>query len=127
MTLHTGQKIEVPFEVLIVFSTNLEPRDLVDEAFLRRIRHKIEIGDPTFEEYREIFRRECVGHEITFDEEALGFLLREYYIKPGNPLRACHPRDLLDEIVDIAHYRNTTPMLSRELIQRACKAYFVEL
>ena len=127
LTLHTGQKIEVPFEVLIVFSTNLEPRDLVDEAFLRRIRHKIEIGDPTFEEYREIFRRECVGHEITFDEEALGFLLREYYIKPGNPLRACHPRDLLDEIVDIAHYRNTTPMLSRELIQRACKAYFVEL
>jgi predicted ATPase with chaperone activity len=127
LTLHTGQKIEVPFEVLIVFSTNLEPADLVDEAFLRRIRHKIEIGDPSFEEFREIFRRECVGHDITFDEEGLGFLLREYYIKPGNPLRACHPRDLLDEIVDIAHYRNTTPMLSKELIQRACKAYFVEL
>lgn len=127
LTLHTGQKIEVPFEVLIVFSTNLEPRDLVDEAFLRRIRHKIEIGDPSFEEFREIFRRECISHDITFDEEALGFLLREYYIKPGNPMRACHPRDLLDEIVDIAHYRGTTPMLSRELIQMACKAYFVEL
>lgn len=127
LTLHTGQKIEVPFQVLIVFSTNLEPRDLVDEAFLRRIRHKIEISDPTFEEFREIFRRECANRSIPFDNDALGYLLHEHYIKPGKPLRACHPRDLLDEIVDIAHYRGTSPMLTRELIERACKAYFVEL
>jgi predicted ATPase with chaperone activity len=127
LTLHTGQKIEVPFQVLIVFSTNLEPRDLVDEAFLRRIRHKIEIFDPTFEEFREIFRRECANRNIPFDNDALGYLLHEYYIKPGNPLRACHPRDLLDEIVDISRYRGTAPMLTKELIQRACKAYFVEL
>jgi predicted ATPase with chaperone activity len=127
LTLHTGQKIEVPFEVLIVFSTNLEPSDLVDEAFLRRIRHKIDITDPTFEEFREIFRRECKGHEIPFDDEVLGYLLHEYYIKPGDPMRACHPRDLLDEIVDICHYRGTTPKLTNELIDKACQAYFVEL
>ena len=57
LTLHTGRKVEVPFDVLVVFSTNLPPKDLVDEAFLRRLRHKIEIGDPSYEEYREIFKR----------------------------------------------------------------------
>ena len=127
LTLHTGQKIEIPFEVLIVFSTNLEPRDLVDEAFLRRIRHKIYVGDPSFDSYREIFRRECAVRNIPFNEEVLAYLLREYYIKPGKPLRACHPRDLVDEIVDIARYKNIQPVLSRELIDRACKAYFVKL
>ena len=127
LTLHTGQKIEVPFEVLIVFSTNLEPSDLVDEAFLRRIRHKIDITDPTFEEFREIFRRECAGHNIAFNEEVLGYLLHEYYIKPNDPMRACHPRDLLDEIVDICHYRGVAPLLTNELIDKACRAYFVDL
>jgi len=127
LTLHTGQMIEVPFQVLIVFSTNLEPRDLVDEAFLRRIRHKIDIVDPTFDEFREIFRRECKLRNIPFDENGLGFLLNEYYIKPNKPIRACHPRDLLDEIVDISRYKGTPPMLSQELIRMACRAYFVDL
>jgi predicted ATPase with chaperone activity len=127
LTLHTGQKIEVPFEVLIVFSTNLEPRDLVDEAFLRRIRHKIYVGDPSFDNYREIFRRECARQNMAFDDEGLAYLLHDYYIKPGKPLRACHPRDLVDEILDIARYLNVAPTLSKELIDRACRAYFVEL
>lgn len=127
LTLHTGQKIEVPFELLIVFSTNLEPRDLVDEAFLRRIRHKIEVGDPSFDIYREIFQRECALRSIAFDKEGLTYLLREYYIKNGRPMRACHPRDLLDEIVDIARYLRISPSLSNDLIDRACRAYFVDL
>jgi predicted ATPase with chaperone activity len=127
LTLHTGQKIEVPFELLIVFSTNLEPRDLVDEAFLRRIRHKIEVGDPSFDTYREIFQRECALRNISFDREGLAYLLRDYYVKIDRPLRACHPRDLLDEILDIARYLNIRPALSRDLIDRACRAYFVEL
>jgi predicted ATPase with chaperone activity len=127
LTLHTGQKIEVPFEVLIVFSTNLEPSELVDEAFLRRIRHKIHVGDPSFDNFREIFIRECAMRNIPFDEDGLGYLLREYYLRPGEPLRACHPRDLADEILDISRYRSITPSLSRELIDMACKAYFVKL
>jgi predicted ATPase with chaperone activity len=127
LTLHTGQKIEVPFEVLIVFSTNLEPRELVDEAFLRRIRHKIYVGDPSFDNYREIFRRECASHDMPFDDEGLAYLLHEYYINPGKPLRACHPRDLIEEILDIARYLDLPPALSRELIDRACRAYFVKL
>jgi predicted ATPase with chaperone activity len=127
LTLHTGQKIEVPFELLIVFSTNLEPSDLVDEAFLRRIRHKIYVGDPSFDNFREILRRECARCGIPFDDDGLAYLLRDYYIKLNRPLRACHPRDLVDEILDIASYLNIPPLLSRELIDRACKAYFVNL
>jgi len=127
LTLHTGRKIEVPFDVLIVFSTNLAPKDLVDEAFLRRIRHKIEIKNPSFEEYREIFRRVCAERGVPYDDRGLAYLLQEYYIKPRRPLRACHPRDIVDQLTDIARYLNVPPVLSQDLIDRACAAYFVEL
>lgn len=127
LTLHTGRKIEVPFDVLIVFATNLAPKDLVDEAFLRRIRHKIEIKNPTFDEYREIFRRVCQQKGVPYDDRGLAYLLQEYYIKPRRPLRACHPRDLVEQLIDIARYLNVPPTLSPELIDRAASAYFVEL
>ncbi len=127
LTLHTGGKIEVPFDVLIVFSTNLAPTDLVDEAFLRRIRHKIEISDPSFEEYREIFKRVCAHKGVPYDDKALAYLLQEHYIKPKRPLRACHPRDLIDQLIDIARYQNRPPVLAKDLIDKACEAYFVEL
>ncbi len=127
LTLHTGRKIEIPFDVLIVFSTNLAPRDLVDEAFLRRIRHKIEIGDPDFEQYAEIFKRMAKAKNMQYDERALGYLLQEYYIKPRRRLRAVHPRDLIEQMVDIAQYMNVPRVISKDLIDRACEAYFVEL
>jgi predicted ATPase with chaperone activity len=127
LTLRTGRKLEIPFDVLIVFSTNLAPKDLVDEAFLRRIRHKIEIGDPSFDEYREIFKRVCEGKGVPYDEKALGYLLQEYYIKRRAKLRAVHPRDLVDQLIDIARYMNVEPRLTKDLIDRACQAYFVEL
>jgi len=127
LTLHTGRKIEVPFDVLIVFATNLAPKDLVDEAFLRRIRHKIHIKDPSFEEYREIFRRVCRERGVPYDDRGLAYLLQKYYIKPKRPLRACHPRDIVDQLCDIARYLNVPPALSPDLIDRAAKAYFVEL
>jgi len=127
LTLRTGRKIEIPFDVLIVFSTNLAPKDLVDEAFLRRIRHKIEISDPSFDEYREIFRHVCEHKNIPYDEKALGYLLQEYYIKRRAKLRAVHPRDLVDQLIDIAKYMNVEPRLTKELIDRACQAYFVEI
>lgn len=127
LTLHTGRKIEIPFDVLIVFSTNLAPKDLVDEAFLRRIRHKIEITDPSFAEYREIFSRMCKHTGVPYDDKALAYLLQEWYIKPRRKLRAVHPRDLLDQLIDIARYHNTKPTLSKDLIDLACEAYFVVL
>jgi len=125
LTLHTGRKIEIPFDVLIVFSTNLEPEELVDEAFLRRIRHKIEIKDPTYDQYREIFRRVCKAAGVPYSDQALAYLLQEYYIKPGLPLRACHPRDLIEHLVSIARYTGREPALTKELIDLAWRSYFV--
>ena len=127
LTLHTGRKIEIPFFVLIVFSTNLDPRELVDDAFLRRIRHKIHISDPSYEEFREIFRRVCDSRRIKYDEHVLAYLLKEWYINHDRPLRAVHPRDLVNQIIDIATYLNQPPALTKELIDRAASAYFVKL
>lgn len=126
LTLQTGMKIEIPFQVLIVFSTNLDPKELVDEAFLRRIRHKIEIGNPTERQYAEIFRRVCQARGIEFNPQAVVYLLREYYVKQRRELRAVHPRDIVDQIVDIATYKGIKPALTKELIDQACSAYFVE-
>ncbi len=127
LTLHTGRKVEIPFDVLVVFSTNLPPRDLVDEAFLRRLRHKVEIGDPSFEDYREIYRRVAQQKGIPYNEQGLAYLLQEYYIKPNRKLRASHPRDLCDQILDIARYLSTEPAMTPEMIDQASKAYFVDL
>ncbi len=127
LALHTGRKIEVPFDVLVIFSTNLPPRTLVDEAFLRRLRHKVCIDDPSYEEYREIFKRLCTAKGVAYSDQGLAYLLQEYYIKPNRNLRASHPRDLCDQILDVARYINTEPVMSTELIDRAADAYFVDL
>lgn len=127
LTLHTGRKVEVPFDVLVVFSTNLPPRDLVDEAFLRRLRHKIEIGDPSYEEYREIFRRVASTKGVAYNDQGLAYLLQEWYIKRNRKLRASHPRDLCDQILDIARYLSVEPAMTRDLIDRSAESYFVEL
>ena len=127
LRLHTGRKVEVPFDVLIVFSTNLPPKYLVDEAFLRRLRHKVEIGDPSYEEYREIFRRVAADKKIEYNDQGLAYLLQEWYIKRNRKLRASHPRDLCDQIIDISSYLAVPPSMSREMIDRAGQAYFVEI
>jgi len=127
LTLHTGRKIEVPFDVLVVFSTNLPPKDLVDEAFLRRLRHKIEIGDPSFEEYRNIFQVVAKAKGVKYDDQGLAYLLQEWYIKRNRKLRASHPRDICDQILDIAGFMSEEPVMTRSLIDRAAAAYFVKL
>lgn len=127
LALHTGRKIEAPFQLLLVFSTNLPPRDLVDEAFLRRIRHKIEITSPGFDSYREIFKRVCRHRNIPYEEQAIRYLLQEYYVKSERKLRANHPRDLLDQIMDISSYLGTEPRMTKELLDRASASYFVDL
>ena len=127
LTLHNGRKVEVPFDVLIVFSTNLPPKDLVDEAFLRRLRHKIEIGDPSYEEYREIFRRVAQDKKVEYSDQGLAYLLQEWYIKRNRKLRASHPRDLCDQLIDIAGYLSVPPTMSRDMLDRAATAYFVDI
>jgi predicted ATPase with chaperone activity len=127
LALQTGKKIAIPFDVLIIFSTNLSPKDLVDDAFLRRIRHKIEVPNPTPNEFREIFKRVAKGKKIPYSDDGLRYLIQEHYMKTGRDLRSCHPRDLCDQILDESKYRGVKPSMTKELIDRACEAYFVKL
>ncbi len=127
LTLHTGQKMEIPFDELIMFSTNLEPQNLVDEAFLRRIRYKINVRPPTLEQYREIFRRMCERRNIAYNERALNYILQEYYQKRNLQLRSCQPRDLLDQLIDQARFLKLEPALTKHLIDLACESYFVSM
>ena len=95
-------------------------------TILRRIRHTIEVRDPSWEEYAEIFRRVAGHKNIPFSEQSLAYLIREHYIKAKRIPRACHARDLLDQIIDIANYLSVAPALSKELIDRAALSYFVD-
>ncbi len=127
LTLHTGKKFEIPFEQLLVFSTNLDPKELVDEAFLRRIKYKIEVKNPEEPTFREIFRRVCEAAGIPYVDQAVTYLIEAYY-KPRNmQLRACHPRDLVALIKDAARYRQIPPALSKELLDQACEVFLVVL
>lgn len=127
LTLHTGKKFEIPFDQLLVFSTNLDPKELVDEAFLRRIKYKIEVGDPDEETYREIFRRVCEAAGIPYVDQAVTYLLEHYYKPRSMHLRACHPRDLVSLIKDAARYRQIPPALSKDLLDQACEVFLVNL
>ncbi|MCL4875515.1 MAG: ATP-binding protein [Anaerolineae bacterium] len=127
LTLNTGRKIELPFNVLIFFSTNLDPKQLVDEAFLRRIPYKIHIGDPTFDQFREIFVNVAKAKKVPYDENGLKYLIQEWYLKKDRPLRCVHPRDILDQLLDMARYLNKPPQMTKELLDHAASAYFVDL
>jgi predicted ATPase with chaperone activity len=127
MTLYTGMKFDVPFDQLVIFSTNLEPRKLVDEAFLRRIRYKVKINRPTDEEFESIFRKVCEYNGIEFSQEVFDYLKRDYYRKLDVKMNACHPRDIVDHIIDDAHYYNHPPRLTKEGIDIAWKNYFVDV
>ena len=127
LTLNTGRKIEIPFNVLIFFSTNLDPKQLVDEAFLRRIPYKIHIGDPSFEQFRDIFQYVAEAKRVPFEQQGLAYLLQEYYIKKNRPIRAVHPRDILDQLLDMARYLNVPPRMTKDLLDHAASAYFVDL
>jgi predicted ATPase with chaperone activity len=125
LTLHTGGKFPIPFDCLLIFATNLDPTELVEEAFLRRIHYKIAVDNPSAEEYAEIFRRCCEAQGIPFDPAALAQVYRDFYQGMNIPARACHPRDILAHVCDIAKYQSTGPQLSSELVDMACRSYFL--
>jgi hypothetical protein len=127
LTLQTGKKIEVPFDQLIVFSTNLDPQDLVDEAFLRRIRHKLKIGNPDEKMYYQIMQKECAANGLELSRDAFLYLMQKHYVDEGRGLRCCHPRDIIDQINDISSFLGVQPSLSEELIDAACEGYFADL
>ena len=126
LTLHTGKKLEIPFDMLIIFSTNLDPADLVDEAFLRRIRYKIGIEAPTVAQYEEIFKRMCARKQIDYKSEAMSQILAHYRRK-NLGLRSCHPRDILEQLTDTARFLGRPAQLTPDLIDMACDSYFVSL
>jgi predicted ATPase with chaperone activity len=126
LTFHTGKKFAIPFESLIVFSTNLDPTSLVDEAFLRRIAHKLGIDNPSPEQFRTIFEDVCNRRGFKFDEESFIYLLRKYYRDMERPLRACHPRDLLKQMIIFATYRDEPPVMTKTLVDRAARSYFAD-
>jgi len=125
LALHTGRKFPIPFSAMVVFATNLNPQDLVDEAFLRRIRYKVEMKDPEPENYLEIFNRECVARGIEPRREAVTYIYRHYYEGKGVPIRACHPRDLLDKIAEAARWEGHAPTLTPDSIDMVCRSYFL--
>lgn len=125
LSLRTGQTIEVPFDVIPLFSTNLSPDYLADEAFLRRIRYKVEIPNPSEEEFRAIFWRICQQHGLQADEAAVDHLLTRWYERPGRERRGCHPRDLVEAIVDAARYEGRGAALLPETVDEACRTYFL--
>ncbi|MDP9238682.1 MAG: ATP-binding protein [Chloroflexota bacterium] len=125
LTLHTGQTIEVPFDVLVLFSTNLPPERLADEAFLRRIRYKVELPNPTRDEYRTIFHHECDARGVSYSNAAVDHLIDHWYDAHDRPLRGCHPRDLVEAIVDAAQYDKCKPELTVLALDEACNTYFL--
>jgi hypothetical protein len=126
LTLHTGRKFETPFNVLIVFATNLKPESLADEAFLRRIPYKILAKNPTMDEYCRIFELNCKKRGLAFDPVMVEYLNRKYYAPRKLQMRACHPRDLVEQVVDMCRYQKKPLALSRELLDAACHSYFLE-
>lgn len=126
LTLPTGKKIQIPFEQLIIFSTNLDPSELVDEAFLRRVPYKIFVDDPTPREYRQLVHD--VAKKLGFDDtpQAADHLLR-FYESNGRPLRRCHPRDLLTQVVNFCKYRKLPMAIRPEYLDQACRSYFNNL
>src|SRR6266498_754352 len=124
LTTVTGKKLQIPFDQLIMFSTNLDPNDLGDDALLRRIKFKIEIIDPTEEQWREIWRIMCRVMKVQYDDGGLDYLLARWYKPDDRPLRMCQPRDILLQAMSIAKYNMETVTLSADLLDAACATYF---
>ena len=125
LCLHTGHKFSIPFDQFLVFATNLEPRTLVDDAFLRRIRSKVKVTHVTKEQFLEIFKLNCQQYEIEFNQDSVDHLINSFYEPTQRSMDACHPRDLLEQIIDYCVFNQMTPTLTRENLDRACAVYFV--
>ena len=126
LRLHSGQTLEIPFRQLIVFATNLDPADLVDAAFLRRIQMKVEVGAPDEMMFYQILVQWCQAYHIPFDKDGFVHLLQKWYREAKRPMQAVHPRDLLKIIVAICEYENTPPLMAPDWIDEACRCYFVD-
>lgn len=125
LRLRSGQTIQMPFRQLIVFSTNLDPNDLVDAAFLRRIQMKVEVEGPDERMFQQIFLTMCQRLQVPADKNSYVHLINEWYVKPKRALQSVHPRDLLKIVRSLCEYEGQQPHLTPQLIDDACRSYFV--
>jgi hypothetical protein len=126
LNLHTGKKFQVPFELMVVFATNLEPQSLADEAFLRRIPYKIFAKNPSYDQYCRIFEMNCKRNGLPYDHTLVEHLHDRYYGARRLQRRACHPRDLIDQAVTLCRYSERKVELTPELLDMVCQSYFLE-
>jgi len=123
LTLHTGKKIEVPFEPFLMFATNLNLNGLVDEAFLRRMGYRLYIAPPSRDQYKSIFQKVVAAHGLDYDPNLVDFLLQRY-AEEKRPLRCSEPQDLIHRLLDICRYMDQLPILSRDILELAWINYF---
>src|SRR4029078_11574972 len=121
-----GQKLPMPFVVLVIFATNIKPAELVDEAFLRRIHYKVFAESPTVNEFMQIYEKCCQDRDVPFERAHLEHLLQSYYKPRKIALRGCQPRDLIDQVLSLADYRGAPRRVTPELLDAACAGYFVD-
>jgi predicted ATPase with chaperone activity len=126
LTLQTGQKLPMPFGVLVVFATNIKPSELVDEAFLRRIHYKVFTESPSEDDFKRIFERCCHEHALNYDEPLVDELITDLFAPRQIPLRGCHPRDLITQALSIGEYLGQPGRLTSTLLKMAFHTYFVD-
>jgi predicted ATPase with chaperone activity len=126
LTFPSGRRVSIPFTCVVFFATNLNPTDIVEEAFLRRIRYRVKLASPDRTQYGEIFERVCKARGVVYRPEVIEWLFRNFYEGMGIVARACHPGDIVSDILDLADHLGKPHALTNELVQRACKAYFLD-
>lgn len=126
LSLLSGETIELPFELLLVFSTNIPPQRLGDEAFFRRIRHKIEVGDPDEASFLRILEMACRNNNVPYSPEGGRYLIERYYRPKRRHFRGVHPRDIIDLLLDISSFEKRSPSFTPEWIDLACASYFID-
>lgn len=124
LNMNSGKKIQVPFDQLVIFSTNLEPKDLVDDAFLRRIPYKIEVENPPETDFRKLFEIMCKVTKIPYRAECVDYLIKTHYLPVNRPFRNCQPRDLLLQVRNYCLYNDLEVELKNEYFDFACDNYF---
>jgi hypothetical protein len=119
LKLHTGKSFSIPFEELVIFSTNIEPEDLMDAAFLRRLPYKIEVGAPSLESFRRIFEMECAGHGLVLSSEAFDSIVYKIQKEKGLELAAYQPKFIVDQVIATCRFMERVPQMEPRYIENA--------
>jgi predicted ATPase with chaperone activity len=127
LTLPSGRQLQVPFDQLLVFATNLEPRHIVDEAFLRRIPYKIELFDPSENDFRMLFKQLAPRMGFAYDSDVIDYLIQRHYRDSSRRMRYCHPRDLMLQVKNLCEFQDRPLELSPKAFDLAVSNYFAGL